>query len=413
MDLSPFRPLTLLQRTALKLGSGCQWSQGLPGVLGDGEERMNIERYWREMRVMSLIGVWFAGACLAVECPCAFGQVSDDDMALGRVVLAGHSDSRMRLHSGVFRATGRRQNVSRKHDINTDVDVRIFSAFDYASSRLRFDREEDPWHPRTAPNTNGGKFVRTPTQVLLLPPKGRSVTVRGPETKPLEGVNPFDVRTVGSVNLRELEADLPFDRLFGPSSGFMTDDRIVAVLKAGDVVQITWDFAASRIRRDIWFKMSDGYSPIRLEERTKKASGDGYYDPVNVSEASWSLLANVWVPSTFSVSRRAGLKENPDNPGELRSYQLHFEWDQINEGVDERLFTADSFKDENAAPIRRVVDARLNTPIVIKGETPRVVFTPAETAIPNKRSRITWSVLIVNGCVLGLVLAFVFRRRKK
>ena len=362
---------------------------------------------------MALMKVWLAGLYLMIDSSLAFCQGSVDDLALGRRVLAGHSENRLKLRSGVFRATGRRQNVSRKYDINTDEKVRIFSAFDFVSSRLRFDREEAPWNPRTDPNNNGGKFVRTPTQVLLLPPKGRSVTVRGPETRPLEGVNPFDVRTVGSLNLRELEANLPFDRLFSESGGFMTDDRIVEVMKTGDVVQITWDFSASRIRRDIWFKMPDGYSPIRLEEREKKASGDGYYEPVNVAEVSWSLLADVWVPSKLSVSKRTGLKGNPDNSGDLRSYQLNFEWDQINEDVDERLFTADSFQDENAAPIRRVVDARSNTPVVIKGETPQAVFTPPATAIPDNKSRITRSMLIVNGCILGLVVAFIFWRRKK
>src|SRR5690242_16958387 len=63
--------------------------------------------------------------------------VGDEKADMANLVLSEHRGSRERLRSGVFRATGRRKYISRRHEVDTDVEVKLFSAFDYDKSLLR------------------------------------------------------------------------------------------------------------------------------------------------------------------------------------------------------------------------------------------------------------------------------------
>ena len=94
-----------------------------------------------------------------------------DKADLFRFLLDGMKTNRMQLQQGAFRAHGRRVLENSKFG-RVEGPVEIYSAFDFAAAKMRFDRREPEriWDRKKAgewkAGEQGGKFIRTPREMI-------------------------------------------------------------------------------------------------------------------------------------------------------------------------------------------------------------------------------------------------------
>jgi hypothetical protein len=275
-----------------------------------------------------------------------------------RFLLIGLKDSRERLRSGVFRATGRlRDDFAKSEALDGAVDV--LCAFDYSRDLFRFDRrqpmrwkEPGDWIVRNP----FVKFIRTPEFTAHFDENIHRVFLRAPDAKPAPLLNPWNIRLVGLVPENSL--DETFDTIYSLYSA-MPDPSVRAEGK--QVYRIAWmerhDWGDTL--HAVWIDEAHGFSPLRYEFRDRRPSDpsqgiDGNWpEPLAVSEATWIQERDVWIPRAFVAETRGF------DHGSVR-FDITLDWEVINQPVSDRFFNPASFE---APGHWRVVDERLGRPI--------------------------------------------------
>ncbi len=106
----------------------------------------------------------------------------------------------------------------------------------------------------------------------------------------------------------------------------MDPQALTNVSAAGNGVwRVSWT-AAQGVKFALWLNRDTGYGPIRYEARWP----DGHQPPIELSEATWTQVGNVWVPKSVKMERNEG--------PERSRLDLVFEWKSVNQPIADDLF---------------------------------------------------------------------------
>jgi hypothetical protein len=254
-------------------------------------------------------------------------------------LFRGIQANRQMLHRGAFRAHGVHKSQGSTQASRLEGNVEILCAFDYAAGTFRFDRLEparlisgDKVRDRM-----GGKLYRTPKETVIWPDGAPAAGVHPPD-HPNDGViKPFDVRAVGLYLGGSLDAGTPFEEMWRHFS--VQKYETISEERKG-LFQLKY-VAKSTVRDShvtLWIDEGAGFAPVRFETRHPDRMNPGkWLEPSWISQSSWSSINGVWVPKTY--------RTEVSFPGQLtRSYDLAFEWEAVNQPLNQALFTKEGLE---------------------------------------------------------------------
>ncbi len=275
-----------------------------------------------------------------------------NDADEARMVLAKFIEGRNKFRSGVFSIEG--QYDASDPSSRYIGPVEMFSAFDYARDRLRFDRRwsfqsAEPGAANPTPTgkvtIRGGRFVRLPDRLIRYwEDRNGTVEISRPGSETPADVFPFDVRAVGVCSWLTLAKTESHEDIL---RGF--DEYLVGYEHSEDGIhRLTWENDEYKTRWSVHFDSSKGFVPVRYElSARKKASQEPEdYPPVTVVETTWQESEGIWVPASCSFDI---FSPSP------RRQTLLFAWKSVNQPVDDSLFTVEGM---NLPEGTHVSDAR-------------------------------------------------------
>lgn len=252
-----------------------------------------------------------------------------------KLQLQGMKDSRDRLVSGTFKATGRKQVLTSSGSFVMNDPVKYFCSFDYPAGLLRFDRDMpvvrlDPATQKSPViDREKGIYIRTPKHSFCWTSEQPDTLFRASSSaKPAPPATPFDVRSLG------LAFDLDRNVTFAQQYRMASEAKLVEVAEeAKGIYRTVWEMQDPGTFVTVWFDEQQGHSPIRTEVRVGEL-GNLPANPLQRAETTWVNISGIWVPKTF-------LSKYFDNKGKLESkMELAFEWESVNQPVPEKVFTA-------------------------------------------------------------------------
>ncbi|MCR4415565.1 MAG: hypothetical protein NUV77_24400 [Thermoguttaceae bacterium] len=360
----------------------------------------------RIRRASLLAVVIFVALSLVDSGPVTCAETSSAPTDAGiRFVLMGLKDSRERLTSGVFRATGYLEQTVQEPVLRGEIS--IFCAFDFANGFLRFDRIEPGWvaPPREAKPPEGkiakaplvlrqlgGRFARNAKASVEWSEGARFAALRRVEEDPPASVRPFDVRLVGLVNWGTLENgkmwEFGFPKLQSRASGLVQESETL--------YRVSWVDEKETAKRDCWLDAAQGFSPVRYEQRLRAVKGLGHWgEPSEIGVATWIKINDAWVPKTLTQEQKY--------PRGFRRRELSFDWESVNQRVEPTLFTWQGMGLPNGTT---VIDRRLGTTVTVAtvGED---VFGPEELDAPERTAlRMVLAAATLVGLAVLLGVAF-------
>lgn len=337
--------------------------------------------------------------------------MNEGDRQRVQFVLAGLRNCIESVHSGVFRARGRFEEVDRKKagapvfETNTE----IFCAFDVSSRRWRFDRDELPTgNLNTTGKADHLKYVRTQTAVVTWHERqGMLLTLPPDAPTPNAELKLFDPRLLGIINVAELELGADYDLLINqlyldPEMVNLTEFRS----ETPTLHRATWVIGKFQNMVRVWIDANLGFAPVRREdfERDLSVGAPKWSDsPNSVSELTWEKKSDAWVARTFSIWRTSSSRK--------ASYALTFDWQSVNEPVDDLLFSADGLVVPKGTML---VDMSTGTSVVT-GLVGSDVFAPPEPpkkwAWGRRWGFATSAVVLFFACLVVLRVFVVARAR--
>jgi len=310
-------------------------------------------------------------------------------------LIKGMDDQRQRLRSGIYRASGR--FISDNPTLGRlDGPVTIYSAFDFNTDKLRFDRIEPIREGKiTAPGagpretwskkTKGGALIRLPDRTISNL-DGDMISRSGKLTIADESaLKPLDIRAFGLFYWTDM-ANIP-------STTYPLWLQVLERQKPDEVVEerrgiwrVAWNFpeyGTLSLRRILWLDQNSGFSPIRTELRYRSRSmpPDSWPAPKEESETTWIEAAGTWVPKTYRLSTDRGTPN-------AQSYELSFDWEAVNREVPAKLF---SIEDLRLPRGTLVVDTSLGSTIDVGSIGPdRKVINRSFAQPPPSSPRRSW-----------------------
>lgn len=335
-----------------------------------------------------------------VLCWQAATSLGQDDPTMGKnaerakFLLAGVQKGRESLRSGQYRASGRIVYAKRLPQPWT-----IFCAFDFAEGRLRFDQDlPEEVVGREGLRDHVIRYARTAQQSLLWnePNTGGRLNILLPDAALTSELYAFDIRGIGIAFTHSIVTSTPFEEEFR----FLSNQQPIEEVEDLDahVSKITWRLFTEQ-RKVLWIDKSKGYAPVRMEvvsdmpdEETLKLLPK-WWKPVAFScDVSWKRMSKVWVPTAMKMEQAEGVL-----------YELAFDWEKVNEPLDEKLFTIEGLDLDLDTYID---DYRLGgRPISLGTIRDRM----ATVRVPAARRSSTW-IWFVAGLVSILVIGLVVRR---
>jgi len=272
-------------------------------------------------------------ALTCVHLTFAFGEAKDT-ARVRDYVFKGMRANRERLQRGAFRAHGVYKSQGSTPASKLEGNVEILCAFDYAAGTFRFDRLEPARliSGDKVVDRMGGKLYRTPKETVIWPDGAPAAGVYPPD-HPNDGIiKPFDVRAVGLYLGGSLDAGAPFEEMWRHFS--VQKYETISEERKG-LFQLKY-VAKSTVRAShvtLWIDEGAGFAPVRFETRHPDPKNPGkWLQPSWISQSSWSSVNGVWVPKTY--------RTEVSFPGQLtRSYDLAFEWEAVNQPLNQALFT--------------------------------------------------------------------------
>jgi hypothetical protein len=324
---------------------------------------------------------------------------------LAKYYLLGMRDSRSQLVSGhvVLEGTRYHKKIAIgptgplvKGDsvvfegITAQFPIRIDCVFDGRS--LRFIRSPDRLPGGAAIITDDAVISKDASSGIIV--KSSS----GDQSQTLR-IAPFDPRAFGSMTLFELETGKSEDWL----DELLKDAQVVEVKEDNGIGRISWVFRIksklqSEVKRTIHIDSKKGFSPIRLEERSRPPGVVAEWSDIpymDAADITWSNLDDVWVPTACRMMIAYGSQEV--------TYNL--DWKEVNGQVPLGTFTIAEMKPADGTYI---VDNRLGTPIV-ESVVGRPAKVDAELSLRRREIRIL--VVLVNFVIIILLASLVVYRR--
>jgi hypothetical protein len=278
--------------------------------------------------------------------------ISEEQLKLARIVLAGFRDSRAHLRSGVFRFSGTRVIKDPRRKIDHAGEMEGFVAFDFERNVFRIERQE----PNYSGQPIGGKYINRGDMAIRRPIKLPQTSILKPTSAPDLTLRMFDIRTAGLGNHAEFESNVPLDRFLDE---FLVESNLLEAVKEGGYFRLRWKSAPGTTIA-AWFDEDRGFCPVRMESRFDAAPDA---PPFVSSELTLIQKDGIWVPETL------GMRHTP-RPAVEKYVAYVFDWRSVNRELGDELFAVEALNDPGEKV--QVTDYRLDQPIVVSdpfGET--------------------------------------------
>jgi hypothetical protein len=271
-------------------------------------------------------------------------------------LITGLQAERRRLRQGVFRVHGVELREDSAPVGKLEGPVRMLGAFDFDKGCYRFDRDRPSWIVAGKESRRlDRKICRTPKLSAHYFSEYERLEIHPPDT-----VNPgtlsdiggyLDVRCVGLYSFGQLFKSLDVEPV---CQRLLTLPLESTCVDEGDgIFRLDWIYQGEKRkyekRTTRWIDTNKGFAPIRLEARHKfvDAGDTKWRAPFQTTESTWTRIADVWVPSSYRVFLQFALapeKRAEPLDGKQTShyrkfkYRYTFEWESVNEPVDEAYF---------------------------------------------------------------------------
>jgi hypothetical protein len=287
-------------------------------------------------------------------------ELSRKDLDSFSYVMMGLKDNRNRLKTGLFKARGTYSETDGKGADRLRGKVEIFCAFDFPGDRIRFDRslpmprsadtakQNESEQGEESGNTAKTQIILTKKEVISFVASSGGVFIYSAEeerTKRLQGL-PFDVRALGLYLWYDFLHYKRFEQIHDTISK-STPLRIER--DADSRCKITWDFGGSMLVT-AWIDEKKGFTVLRSETRLTKGRSASV-QPDFKTEVTWELREDVFVPKTLKHQNQRGQI--------LLSYDLVFEWESVNQPLDDRHFKLDGLGIKERTPVKNTITGTL------------------------------------------------------
>jgi hypothetical protein len=331
--------------------------------------------------------------------------------SLFRFLMLGMKNERDRLQTGIFRAYGR---TWVKDEVWGEFkgDVELFCTFDSPKSLLRFDRVEqkqilregaersaktarESWTVQTAQT----KFITTSQKVLFRDDvQNQAVLILPAAQTKHEQARPFDIRSLGLVFYVDFVNNVSFSDIYQVFSEQLPDEM---AKETENVHRLRWAMGKA-MTKTLWIDEKQGFSPIRLELRMTGSEKNEDNQQRLISEVTWVLGRNVWIPKTFRI-------QDELSAGQSRGYEFSFEWEAINTEIPERLFTVEGMDIKDKTYI---IDTRLGKGFVIEVINDDVLPLALSENVWSFGQIVVFFLVLVMGGYLGMRGCLWLRKRR-
>jgi hypothetical protein len=352
------------------------------------------------------------------------GTADAEAERIGQLLLTGVRDGRDRLRKGVVRARG---DWVEQADASTRP-IAFYAAFDMDEERLRFDytrrarfrgHEGDEAQGRRWSSDITDYYIRRPdASVRFERIQERDgpgeITIWPADSQPPSGVTIYDVRAIGlltreAIKRRYTLADV-FEKVYAAHSpGEVVDE-------GGGLWRLSRDvtFPKGTYRFTLWVDREHGFSPTRLEERSRPAPADSRgpnkmpWTLQFVSTASWKEVNDVFVPVSWRIEEWLGKRL-------VRTYTYNLEWLSVNEPPSAELFTVDSLNSADGTLVTNAIGQHPFIERVIGDPDSVLKGTVFGTHGSYRRLSWTWTqaLLVAVGVVLAVLLTAVVLARRR
>jgi len=317
-------------------------------------------------------------------------------------LLAGFKNNQEQLRTGVYRATGRLLDDSPAERVIVRRELEVFCAFDNPEDMFRFDwRELKQDSDKTIRPLFDGRYARARDRSLHHYEGHRDLSVEARGSPPR--IMTFDIRALGLCYLSDFEKGTSLAKILDLYRA-QTPDEVSGEGKG--IFRVRWRLARDH-RRTLWIDENCGFSTTRFEvvDGVRNDPLKEWDDPAIVSDTTWVKISDVWVVRTFSISQRL-------QSGRVTRYDLAFEWESVNEPVNESHFTVNGMSLPTGT---YVLDSRLGKPIITavvgRSTIPEVgIIESRENSLSTSSGRTTWVVLLSGGVILAVAGSLLVRR---
>ena len=339
--------------------------------------------------------------------------LSQEEIETATIQLQGMKEARSRLSTGVFRAHGLESESGSDHG-DFSAEVEIFCAFDFVEGMFRFDRSRptkpssmakrqypdapDRKQERTTEELRIVKYIEKPEHCILWSNRTPQMVFRKTlEDRPVAFVRPFDVRSLGTILIVDVANFLRLEEI---CTYLFEQELIEATMEESGLYRLVWEFGPSgSLVRTIWLNPTEGYTPVRLELRSKPG------ELKQRSEVTWVEIGATWVPDTFMIEQR-----KPDDT--LKRIELAFDWESVNGQISQELFTEAGL---DLPPKKtQIISKELGKPVVLGRVGDRAV-QPLPESEPTAESR--WSMFLAYTAIMLAIVCVVsigiWRQRAK
>jgi hypothetical protein len=193
-------------------------------------------------------------------------------------------------------------------------------------------------------------YVRGKDHSISYLPSYYAVTLRDRTKLPDEHlVRLFDPRSCGLVTHAQLTK---FLSLSDAMKRYPAKGEGMSIKNSGELRQLQWLGDADRLERQVTLLIDPqrGFTPTRLEiayRLKEEGAAPGAKNPwrqTDVGKPRWKLINNVWVPERWTVEWRPA-------PGRGVRLTYDFRWKNVNQRIDEDLFTLESLEIPQGAAV--------------------------------------------------------------
>ena len=285
------------------------------------------------------------------------GAEADDPHDVLSFLVTGLKAERQRLRQGVFRVHGVQIREDPAPVGKLEGPVEMLGAFDFDKGCYRFDRRAPSWKVEGKESELlDRKICRTPELSLHYNSRYARLEIHPPDV-----LNPhtltnitggyLDVRCVGIYSFGQLFKSLELEAVcerIPKKIGLET-----CVEESNGIFRLDWT-PVQETHGTWWIDTSHGFTLIRKESRHRlpELGETEWRDPYQTHEVTWKQIADVWVPGSYRVFFQfelapEKLPEPPDYKYTPRhrkfTYRYTFEWESVNEPVDEKYFDYEEF----------------------------------------------------------------------
>ena len=358
------------------------------------------------------------GACFSQAAERRLSREEGDTKAA--FLFAGVKDRIDRTRQGVVHAVGRKSLNNPRRGAHQGS-VEFFLAFDHDVDYIRFDNHE--WlltrqaagvqasqaasQTTTAPHRT--KYYRTSKESGHYFEANKQLSIYEFDKKPVLYSRPLDIRCAGLFFIGDLSEPKDFTAI---RENYFPNVPDEVVEEMPNKYRLRWNYAKGA-STTLWLDQAGGFAPTRYELRE---SEDPSSPPTYLSQATWTKMGAVWVPTSLVLASHHDLRKQGAPGPSLEKYEFSLQWESVNLPIRPGLFESTGLDLPKGT---LVFDRRLDPPLLLRAEgvdRSTLIAPPLEeeSDLPRRKWSL-WRTTFVSLNILFLIaiLVVVLRQRRR